>query len=236
VALWDLRYALRLNCVHVPGAGRIHAMAHATPPPASGAYGAAGSRPVLFLGGSSGVVSGWALGEAIPKCVLVLQPWGVTDDEAAASAAAPLDAASAEAGARFTHASAAPAREVRAILASADGASVATASAEMQLRVWQPGRGQAPSAEAQRSAGGGSAGGGLCLSLGMARRGGVWRTLPAANVPVLKEVEWSGGEAAEGLGGGGDCHAAVTSAVWSGAHAPGLLLAGSLDGIIHVWR
>ena len=32
------------------------------------------------------------------------------------------------------------------------------------------------------------------------------------------------------------CHAAVTSAVYCPAPQPGLLVAGSLDGIVRVWR
>ena len=43
--------------------------------------------------------------------------------------------------------------------------------------------------------------------------------------------------AAGPLGGGsGECHAAITALVYCATQQPGLLIAGSLDGIVHVWR
>mmetsp|Transcript_2736 Transcript_2736/g.7922 ORF Transcript_2736/g.7922 Transcript_2736/m.7922 type:complete len:101 (+) Transcript_2736:191-493(+) len=100
--------------------------------------------------------------------------------------------------------------------------------------------------------------------MGGPRRNGsaFWRRLSGSGIPVLKEanpgvvpsVAFGGITAGEGSGGllagieGGahvekepgpttsDCQAAVTSAVWSGAHSSGFLISGSLDGVLHFWR
>ena len=58
--------------------------------------------------------------------------------------------------------------------------------------------------------------------------GGTATPLPSSHTPA--------GEAGPLGGGSGECHAAITALVYCATQQPGLLIAGSLDGIVHVWR
>lgn len=194
MALWDVRYALRVACWRTAAAAPIRAMAHATPPPNARGYAhdaaAAPGRPVLFLGGAGGVVTGWGMGPAVPKCLIALQPAGVADTEAATAAAAAVDAASAEAaslgrtGASLSgmpipvaiplshggeHSITPP--EIRALLVSSDGSAVATGSTDRVVRLWRPGcLPEALPPEGEAAGGAVHAGGGgmdgLCVPIG----------------------------------------------------------------------
>jgi hypothetical protein len=248
--LWDLRYALQLKKWQCPAASRIHTMMHVRPP-----WGA--KRPTVLMATDDNLVAGWEVGQE-PRCTLILRA-SSTSDAAADAAAAPMGTptgggagAGAGAGAaslstsmpvaRASSSSAAAAHSVRALLAPMDGSCVLSASTDTRLRCWRLVPGEAGCSFA--------VGGQPTHATGMqvaeqTLPSGcrVLRELPVSNLPPPAGVVSSYHQqmvqpARAALVGAEDrgCLAAVTSAVYASAPHPGLLLAGSLDGTVRVWK
>ena len=285
--LYDLRYQLRLSSwTATTSRSRIYCMVPYRAPSVGGS-GLPAPQCVL-LGSAAGLLTGWELGHA-PRCSLVLQP-AAASDAAAEAAAAPATVSLTGAGLRFgtagawaggvrhaepaapapapappPHAAAASAAPpaIRAVLATADGAAVVSASDDMLLRCWRlaPGEaarsfvvgGGAPAAADARGAPLRSfderllqRGGYNCRlvqelrsqpptaaasSFGEGGGGGT----AAGTLPSPRAPRTQGGAADSG--GSSEYRAAITSAVCSTApHPAGILLAGSLDGTVKVWR
>ena len=280
--LWDLRYSLRLHAWQSPTASRIHTLLPVRTPNSA--------RPTVLAGLDDNVVVGYELGDAAPRCILLLQPVDAADHVALAYAApslppltlahppplmmAPPPASVAAAAATAAAAggssplrpsapptasashggSAAGSHSVRALAAPLDGSCVLTASSDTRLRCWQ----------LQGDAGASFTVGGLPADAQPTRFENARGLTNAAGCRVLREMRAETGAtggptaAAEAAGaasataaqraatvGAEDvgCTAAVTSVVYCPSPSrapqpqqPGLLLAGSLDGIVRVWR
>ena len=284
--LFDLRYQLRLSAWPCGARSRIHCMVPYRAPPVGGS-GLPAPQCVL-LGSGAGLLTGWELGHA-PRCSLVLQP-AAASDAAAEAAAAPTTVSLAGAGLRFGGAGAWPADgrhagpaahahapapapaaagaaaaappAIRAVLASAEGGAVVSASEDMVLRCWRlaPGEaarsfvvGGAPAAADARGAPLGSfderllqRGGNHCRVVQELRSPRPSSAHPAAlgepgggatatAAGTLPPPRAQGGAADSG--GSSEYRAAITSAICSTVpHPAGILLAGSLDGTVKVWR
>ena len=283
--LFDLRYQLRLSSWCCGSRSRIHSMVPYRAPSAGGS-GLPAPQCVL-LGSGAGLLTGWELGHA-PRCSLVLQPAAVSD-AAAEAAAAPASVSLAGAGLRFgtagawaggvrhaepavpapapapappphAAASAAP-PAIRAVLASADGSAVVSASDDMLLRCWRLAPGEAArsfvvgGALAAADARGAplrsfderllQRGGYNCRLVQELRSqhptaafgegGGGATAMAAGTLPPPRAPRTQGGAADSG--GSSEYRAAITSAICSTVpHPAGVLLAGSLDGTVKVWR
>jgi len=249
--LWDLRYSLKLKLAtwQCPNASRVHTMLAVRPP--------ASTRPTLLLGTDDNLVLGYELGDESPRCTLLLQP-ETTPDALAFAAAAPvrppqsvlqpyaLTLAATAAGPAAAAAAAAGSASVRALAAPLDGSCVLTASSDTRLRCWQL------RAEPSTS----FLVGGQPLDTLPTRFEEV-RVSQLAGCRVVREVRaYARDTSSVSLGTAGPakdmaqrpatvgaedmgCAAAVTSIVYCPApqaQQAGLLLAGSLDGTVRVWR
>ena len=98
-------------------------MLHVRPP---------GARAPLVLCAAEGnVVTGWEVG-AQPRCNLVLQPEGVSDDSALVASGA-----AAQAGALPPPVARSSRHSVRTLLAPFDGSYAIAAGSDMRARCWQ---------------------------------------------------------------------------------------------------
>jgi hypothetical protein len=235
---WELGHAPRCSLVLQPAAVS-DAAAEAAAAPATVCLSGAGLR--------FGTAGAWAGGarHAEPPA------------RARAPAPAPAPAPPPHAGAS----TAAP-PAIRAVLASADGGAVVSASDDMHLCCWRlaPGEaarsfvvGGAPGAADARGAPLRSfderllqRGGNSCRLVHELRSqhptaafgegGGGAAATAAGTLPPPRTPRAQGGGAAES-GGSSEYRAAITSAICSTVpHAAGILLAGSLDGTVKVWR
>ena len=226
--LWDLRYALRLRTWQLPTRAPIHTLL----------YTRAVERrpPVVLVGSADGAISGWEIGES-PKATLVLQPEGVSDadaERAAAPAVVGGGSGGGGGGGAPSGGSELDEKSTRALLATADGSLVVSAGADLRVRCWRLG-------DIARS-------GVLCgLPAGAPHPAYDERLLPSGCRVVRELPAAAGGVGLGGAppaerggvadeGGGAEFRAAITSAVYCGANQPGLLLGGSLDGTVKVWR
>ncbi len=153
----------------------------------------------------------------------MLQPAGVTDAYA--------DALSANSAAQFAEIAESE-HGIRAILASADGGAVVTASSDMRLISWWPSAddgtrlGAALSGPRPAPDGGGAFG---------------VRSLESGCQVIHEHARFpapTGGPARPAgadYGGASECRAALTSLAFCGAMPSGALLAGSLDGTVRVY-
>ena len=260
--LWDMRYRLRLNTWQTGGPPaavatggsrrRIHALLSTRAPGTT--------RPTVLVGSDGNLVSGWEIGEASPRCAFVLQPVDVPDadaDTAAAASPGPSGGAStyaAGAGAPRSYAPAvAPAaaaavpasqHSTRALLATRDAGCVVTASSDARLRCWrlqpdeagrsfllggQPAEASDTSFDERRAPSG-------CRVLRERLAPPPLTTAAAAAAAGAPPRQPPSQRAASFGTADAGCAAAITSAVYCGAPQPGLLLAGSLDGTVRVWR
>jgi len=223
--LWDLRYALRLKVWQCPNACRIHSMLQVRP---TGSI-----RPSVLMGAADNTIYGWEIGES-PRCSLVLQ----AADAAALSPSGPSGSCGLEPQRPLTLSSSTMpmgAHSVRALLAPLDGSCVLSASSDTRLRCWQL------QGDVSKSF---TIGGQRAEAPPVAYRE-VRSTASPSGCRVVQEYTASGVVGAAmpvGLRamvtGAADagCTAAITSAVYCAAPQSGLLLAGSLDGTVRVWR
>lgn len=233
--LWDVRYGIELKQWQCPGAPRIRSMLHVRP--------AGSARPTVLIGANDNLVTGWELGEATPRCTLLLQPAETSDAIATAAMAPPSPpmsfvppvASGASAAVNGPH-------SVRTLLAPADASCVLTGSSDTRLRCWRLTPGEAANSYTL----GGMPNG--VPTTAVVETHATWvpsgaRVLQELEVP--REPSGQAPSAAAGKGGaaasavGADDRgfaAAVSCAAFCHLPQPGLLAAGSLDGTVRIWR